>query len=145
MSISSRFSLIKPTLQTPFHIDFEWWKSHDQNWRVFLLSFLCPEHQSVFEKMGEESWIDWVNPQTAEVTQVDGLQHTLMVHCAKLPGFLSQNTSLVNAVFRVFLSNGNTPLTPVELAEIIGRPADKILQTFSGTTVYQGIRPVQRG
>ncbi|MCX7977357.1 MAG: hypothetical protein N2646_09820, partial [Bellilinea sp.] len=75
--------------------------------------------------MGEDIWIDWVNPQTAEVTQVDGLQHTLMVHCAKLPGFLSQNTSLVNAVFRVFLSNGNSPLTPVELAEIIGRPAEK--------------------
>lgn len=145
MSDSTRFSLIKPTLHTPFHIDFEWWKSHDQNLRVFLHSFLCPEHQAAFENMGNGVLIDWVDPQTAEVTQVDGLQQTLMVHCAKQPGFLSQTTSLVNAVFRVFLSNGNKPLSPLELAEIIGKPAEKILQTFSGPTVYQGIRPVLKG
>ncbi len=143
MTETVRFSLIKPTINTPFHIDFDWWKNHDQNWRGFLFGFLCSEHQSAFENLEQHSWIDWVDPVTAEVTRVDGIQHTLMVHCALQPGFLSEDTTLVNAVFRVFLSNGNKPLTPSELSEIIAKPPEKILQTLSGPRVYQGIRPQQ--
>ena len=43
-----RFSLVKPTTQTPFHIDFDWWKNQEKNWRVYLFSYLCLEHQSTF-------------------------------------------------------------------------------------------------
>ena len=25
-----RFSLVKPTVNTPFHIDFEWWRQNDR-------------------------------------------------------------------------------------------------------------------
>ena len=50
-----RFSLIKPTLQTPFHIDFDWWQKNERDWHVYLRSLLCPEHQEVFAdvKQGE--------------------------------------------------------------------------------------------
>ena len=40
-----RFSLIKPTLQTPFHIDFDWWQKSERDWHVYLRSLLCSEHQ----------------------------------------------------------------------------------------------------
>ena len=40
-----RFSLVKPTLQTPFHIDFEWWKQSDRSWRIYLRGYLSPEDQ----------------------------------------------------------------------------------------------------
>jgi len=144
MNATARFSLVKPTIQTPFHIDFEWWKTHDHNWRVYLFSFLCPEHQVVFEKIENQLMIDWIDPETAEVHPVDGLQHTLMTHCASQPEFVSSNTTLVDAVFRVLLSNGNQPVTPAELSGRIGKPANTILQTLSGPRVYQGIRPVQK-
>jgi hypothetical protein len=137
------FSLIKPTLDTPFHIDFDWWKGHDSNWRVFLKDCLCPEHQAAFSNQSESGMIDWVDPETAEVHQVDGLQSTLMSHCAKEPGFLTQNTAMIDALFRVFLATGNSPMTPKELSERIGKPADTILRTISGVQVYKGIRPVQ--
>ncbi|MEN4013219.1 MAG: hypothetical protein AB1453_15820 [Chloroflexota bacterium] len=143
MTETMRFSLIKPTINTPFHIDFDWWRNHDQNWRVFLFSFLCAEHQSSFENLDQNTCIDWVDPLTAEISRIDGIQHALMAHCARQQGFLSETTTLVNAVFRVFLSNGNKPLTPAELSEIINKPPDKILQTLSGPRVYQGIRPLQ--
>jgi hypothetical protein len=50
---------------------------------------------------------------------------------------------LVDAIFRVFLANGNTPLNPAQIAERIGRPhqAQTILRTLSGGRVYKGLRP----
>jgi len=139
---SKRKSLIKPKLTSPFKIDFEWWKKNDRNWRVYLRSFLCEEHQKMFENLDNNEVIDWVDPKTAEVEQVDGLQHILISHCAKQDDFLTSNMALVDSVFRVFLSNGNKPLTPQELGEMLNRPPETILRTFSGLRVYKGIRPV---
>jgi len=136
-----RFSLVKPSLQTRFHIDFDWWGQNDRNWRVDLFSFLCPEHQEAFAGVRDDNVIDWVDPETAEVQRVDGLQHILITHCAKLPRFIEDRTSLVESAFRLFLSNGNTPLTPVELADQVGRSPSVILQTLSGPRVYKGLRP----
>jgi hypothetical protein len=70
-----------------------------------------------------------------------GIQHTLITHCALQDDYLTPQTTLVNAVFRVFLSNGNLPLTPVELGEKLNRPPRMILRTLSGARVYKGIRP----
>jgi len=136
-----RLSLIKPTLQTRFHIDFDWWRKSDRSWRVYLRSNLCPDHQKMFEDENAEEEVDWVDPDTAEVQVVDGLQHILITHCAKQDGFITEHSTLVDAAFRVFLANGNTPLTPVELSERLGRSADTILKTISGIRVYKGIRP----
>jgi hypothetical protein len=136
-----RFSLVKPTLETRFHIDFDWWSQNDRDWRVHLHSFLCPEHQEAFSNVRGDEQVDWVDPETAEVQQVDGLQHVLITHCAKQPGFIDEHSALVDAVFRLFLANGNTPLTPVELGERLGRPPQTILRTFSGMRVYKGLRP----
>jgi hypothetical protein len=142
MSEVKRFSLVKPTLQTPFHIDFEWWKQQEKNWRVYLVGYLCPDHQSAYADSGVNTWIDWVDPETAEVSLVDGLQHTLITHCAKQPDFVSLNTSLVDSVFRLLLAHGNNALTPERLSELTGRPAETILRTLSGSVIYKGIRPL---
>ncbi len=141
MAEVKRFSLVKPTLQTHFHIDFDWWSQNDRDWRVHLYSFLCPEHQETFSNLRGDEQVDWVDPDTAEVQRVDGLQHVLITHCAKEEGFISERTALVDAVFRLFLSNGNSPLTPLELSERLGRPPETILRTLSGMRVYKGLRP----
>ena len=143
MSDSVRFSMVKPNIETPFHIDFDWWKQHDNNWRIFLHSCLCAEHQEAFSNLDDNVLIDWVDPKTAEVHPVDGLQHVLMTHCARQAGFITPNTTLVDAVFRILLASGNTPVSPGELAEKIDRPAQTILRTLSGMQVYKGIRPIQ--
>ena len=89
MGEDKKYSLIKPTLDTPFHIDFDWWKSHDQNWRVYLYSCLCLEHQNKYSGLQECSLlIDKVDPNTAEVTMVDGFEYILLNHCAKQKEFL---------------------------------------------------------
>jgi hypothetical protein len=143
MNDVKKFSLVKPTLQTHFHIDFDWWKQHDNNWRVYLYSYLCSEHQAAFTGANQDLdiQVDWVDPETAEVRTVDGLQNVLVNHCAQQPDFVTGNTTLVDSVFRVLLASGNQGMTPVELGEAIHRPPDTILRTLSGVTVYKGIRP----
>ena len=143
MDDGKRYSLIKPTLQTPFHIDFDWWKQHDSNWRVYLQSYLCDECSETYKDYDEENLVDWVDPGTGEVKRVDGLLHTLISHCANQPGFITDHTTMVDSVFRYFIANGNKSLTPVELSEGIGKPAKTILRTFTGSKVFKGIRPIK--
>jgi hypothetical protein len=135
-------SLLKPTIQMPFHVDFDWWGQNDNDWRVFLRSLLCPEHQQALADVQEGAMIDWVDPRTAEVQQVDGIQHALMTHCALQPDFVDPHTAMVEAVFRLFLANGNQPMNAVDLSRILNRPAETILRTLAGPRVYRGIRPV---
>lgn len=136
-------SLLKPSVNTPFHIDFEWWKKNERDWHVFLRSLLCSEHQEAFAEMGEADLIDWIDPQTAEVKPVDGVQHALMTHCALLPEFTDARTAMVEAIFRIFLVNGNVPMPASDIAKKLGRPADTILKTIAGTRIYRGLRPYQ--
>jgi hypothetical protein len=138
-----RFSLVKPTSQTPFHIDFNWWQQNESDWRIYLLSCLCPEHQLAYSNLRVDESIDWIDPETAEVQHVDALQHTLITHCAQREDFLTDYTALVDAVFRTLLANGNSPMSPLELEKQLGRPADIILRTLAGPRVYKGLRPVQ--
>ena len=140
MNEVKKFSLIKPTLQTPFHIDFKWWQENDRNWRVELRSVLCLEHQAAFTELPEDQMIDWIDPETAEVQQMDGLQHALFSHCARQEGFL-ENATMVDAVFRLLLANGNAPMSAQELGSRLNRSADMILRTLAGPRVYKGLRP----
>ncbi len=141
MSEGRRFSLVKPTVNTCFHIDYDWWQKNDRDWRVYLHSNLCSEHQEAFASVHIQDLVDWVDPDTAEVQQVDGLQHVLITHCAKVVGFITNRSTLVDAAFRLFLANGNTPLTIAEIAERLNKPPQVVLRTLSGTSVYRGLRP----
>ena len=141
MSEVKRFSLVKPTVQTCFQIDFNWWKRNDRDWRVYLRSNLCPEHQEIFGSVDVDELVDWIDPTTAEVQRVDGMQHVLITHCAKQDGFITIHSTLVDAVFRLFLANGNAPMTIMEISEHLGRPPKTILNTLAGTRVYRGLRP----
>lgn len=141
MTNSKYASIVKPTLKTLFHIDFEWWRKHDRNWRVYLRSNLCSQHQESFAELNADEEVDWVDPETAEVQLVDGLQHVLITHCAQREGFIAERSALVDAVFRLFLANGNTPMTFIEIGERLQRPPATILRTLSGVRVYKGLRP----
>ena len=46
---------------------------------------------------------------------------------------------MTSAIFRVFLSNENTPLSPKEIYEILGRKdAQTILRILTSTEQYKG-------
>ena len=139
--MSDGFSIIKPTLNTRYYIDFNWWKTHDNNWRVFLKECLCAEHKELYAQSDDDTQIDTIDPETAEVVLIDGVQHVLINHCAQQPDFLTNNTTLVDAVFKILLAQGNKPLTIMDISKIIDRPAETILRTLSGRQIYKGIMP----
>jgi hypothetical protein len=137
--------LLRPTLETRFHIDYEWWQRADREVEVFLRDYLCPEHQQALAAGEAELAFDFVDPETAEVRRIGGTQQVLMNHCARQPGYLSPDNTLVDSVFRILLANGNTPVSSDELSQRLGRPAQTILRTLSAPRVYKGIRPILEG
>lgn len=134
-------AMVKPTVNTPFHVDYNWWERSNLSLSMELRSHLCATHREVYADVADVGRIDWVDERTGEVTQVDGLQHVLRIHCSKQPDYIHDELSIVDAVFRVFLANGNKPLSCRDLSAIVGRPADRILGTLGGLRVYKGIRP----
>jgi hypothetical protein len=137
-----RFSLVKPTVQTPFHIDFDWWRQNDRSWRIYLRGYLSPEDQESLDDADEVAMVDLVDSETAEIHRVDGLQHLLITRYADREDFITETTSLVEAIFRLFLTSGNTPMSAEELGERLGRHPRTILRTISGLRVYKGMRPL---
>ncbi len=133
--------LIKPTLDTKFHIDYSWWEKSSEDLRTYLLSHLLPEQRERLSHDDEDRQVDYIDPDTGEVLQLDELGLAIQI-AADDDNFINPHTSLVDSVFRVFLANGNFPMTPHELEEETGRSATTILKTFGGMQIYKGIRPV---
>lgn len=135
-------ALIKPTLDTTYHIDYSWWERNDDDLRVYQLSHLSQEQRDRLNSGdGEDRLVDFVDPETGEVTQLNELALALQL-AARDPNFINPQISVVDNIFRVFIANGNAPLSPNQLGEMIGRPPSTILKTLSGVRVYKGIRPV---
>jgi len=133
-----------PTIDTKFHIDLEWWRESGRDMRVYIREMLCQECRA---QLGDDvdhlREVDWVDEQTAEVTRVDALWHSLRTCCSTKPDYITRNTPIVEAVFRTFLANGNQPLSVRELYERIDRrPPQVLLRILTKGQTYLGIRPV---
>ena len=133
---------MKVTVDTPLFIDFEYWKSKEQNWRTLLTGYLCEDHYMQFkESIDASALIDVVDPETGEVEQKDVLIDCLFSHCARQNGFIQENGPLTDSIFRVLLSRGNQPLSAAELGEILNKNANTILKTVTSRN-YRGIRAI---
>jgi len=133
---------IKPTLKTKFHIDFNWWLQPGKNLRRYLLAHSCDAVKTMVDENPEPQTMDWVDPETGQVFEIDQLWHVIRRHCADEPDFVPDTLPLTESIFRLFLMNDNTPLTPVEMEQLLGkRDARTILRTIGGRRVYEGIRP----
>jgi hypothetical protein len=137
--------LVKPSADTKFHIDYEWWDKSGKELDTYLAEHLCASHREKFSSLveSESTKIDWVDPVTGVVSAQRPLIYVLLSHCSQQADFITERTSLIDAVFRVLIAAGNRPMTPAELSRLTGRSADTILKTLSGRTVYQGLRPAQ--
>ncbi len=134
--------LIKPSVDTKFYIDYQWWEQSRDDLQVYLLTHLTPEQQRELESRDLREVFDYVHPETGEVFQLDALGLAIR-ESAKRDDFISERISLIDSVFRALLVNGNQPLSALELAAATGRDASTILKTIGGLRVYRGIRPHQ--
>ena len=131
---------LKITVDTPLFIDFDYWKSKEENWRTLLAGYLCEENYEQFkEAETADNLIDVIDPETGEISRKDVLVDCLFSHCAKQPGFVPENGPLTDSIFRVFLSRNNQPLSSAELGEILNKNPNTILKTLTSRN-YRGIR-----
>lgn len=142
MTLSGKPSLLaKPTLDTKYHIDYDWWeRTPGEDLRVYLASHLQADQRERLLQSTETRMVDYIHPQTGEVTPLDELWLELRM-AAEAPDFITPDLSVVDSIFRVFLRNDNTPLSCRELGEQTGREPVTILKLLSGNRVYKGIRP----
>lgn len=133
---------IKPTIDTPFHVDFSWWTKQGLDLNIKLMGHLCYEHRQAYSGRTLSDKMDWVDWDTCEVQQVDGLRYIITTHCSKESGYVMQASTLIESIFRVFLSNANQPLSSRELAPLVGHREVQILRLLSGKRVRLGLRPV---
>ena len=134
----------RPTVDTKFHIDMEWWNEQGRDIRVYIRETLCDECRADYAEHQDLSEIDWVDEETGEVSQVDALWHALRTCCSLKQSFITPNTPVIDAVFRTFLANGNKPLSIRQLYEILDRrPPATLLRILTAGPVYMGIRPVR--
>ena len=134
--------LYRPTETTKFHIDRAWFEKSGLDFRIAVYKCLTPELQ---ERLGDPNAAethDYVNETTGEVERVDTILRAVRVKNARDPEFITAKTPIYEAAFRAFLLNGNQPLSPVELAEMLHRKPSEILNRLGGREVYNGVRPM---
>lgn len=132
-------------METRFAIDYEWWEQSGKDIHLHIQQ-LCQEigEIEVDESLRDVEY-DWIDPETAQVSRVDGLTYQFLAQCSQNPAFITERTTLIEAVFRTLLAAGNRPMTPGELADRIDRSPEMILKTLGGRRVYKGLRPVAKG
>lgn len=134
--------LLRPTENTPFHIDYSWFEKNGQDVNVLIYKCLTPEQQERLAGLPIDEAFDFVDEATGEVRRVTRAMQMIRTERADDATFISARLPVAESVFRVFLLNDNQPLTPVELAARIGRKPSEILAQLGGRAVYNGIRPI---
>ncbi|MFO7918540.1 MAG: hypothetical protein R6V13_10720 [Anaerolineae bacterium] len=135
----------RPTVDTKFHIDLDWWENKGRDIRIHMRDVLCEECREEYgENFLDLGEVDWVDEQTGEVERVDPLWHSIRTCCSSRSDYITPDTPIVDAVFRTFLANGNEPLSIQELYDLLDRrPPDVLLRILTAGQIYMGIRPVR--
>ncbi len=147
-----------------FFIDLDRFHKQNRDFKLFVRSRICPE---CLERVGEEveERRPTVDPQsgrvvfqTVKVRYGEDPFECFLTHCGRLDDFIPPNTPLLEAVFRVFLANGNRPLTIDEIrqelevwpgvAEKVRALAPEALERIIRSDDYYGfaeVAPVEEG
>jgi hypothetical protein len=132
----------RPTEQTKFHIDYDWFEKNGQDVNVLIRKYLTTEQVERIGKSLNAVAHDYIDDETGEVQHVTAAIKLIRDESAKDPNFINTKTPVFEAAFRIFLVNNNKPLTSIELAAMMGRKSVDVLTQLSGRVVYNGIRPI---
>lgn len=137
--------LLRPDVDTKFHIDYDWWAAQGRDVRVLIWEHLCQECRAKLGTHRDTEDIDWIDPGTGEVSVVDRLQYCLRECCSRRDDYIGPSTPLAASIFRVLVANGNTPLSAREIHERIGKSDPRVvLRILLGKEMrtHYGIKPI---
>jgi hypothetical protein len=139
-----KFKLLRPTLDTPFHIDWGWFERNQLNAESFVRGQLCYSCHQKFENGLEVEEVDHIDPETGEVFRMDNLRESILAHCQLQPDYLAPDVPVAQAILRIFLANNNHPLSALELSQRLRRSdAESLLRLLTASGVKNGIVPVK--
>jgi hypothetical protein len=121
-----------------FHIDLDWWQQRGRSLRRFLASILDEDEAD----LPESAPLDYIDPETAEVYQLDPTWVRVLLERAHRPDYISTTTPLTNAVLRALIENVNRPMSAVELHRRISRGSpETVLRVLATARREYGIVP----
>ena len=137
-----RFKLLRPTVNTTFHVDWSWFERNNLNAQSFIRNQLSNEAQQLFENGLKVREVDYIDPESGEVFRMDNMREMILARCQWEPNYITSDMPLVQSVFRLFLANNNKPMTIIQLAQGLGRHNPQaILRVRTGSGVQNGIVP----
>jgi hypothetical protein len=139
-----KFKLRRPTVEMPFHVDWSWFERNNFDVDRIVWNQLCDDCQQQFGNDYVVEEVDYIEPETGEVSRVDTLREAILAHCQWLPDYINEETPLVQSVLRLFLANNNKPLSSQQIAQRLQRhDADAILRVLTAGGVQSGIVPMR--
>ena len=116
-------------------IDLDWYKQTGRSFATLAQGCLCPRCR---ERL-----------KAGEISEAE-LAANIRGCCSRLPGFITGEMAILAVIFRLFLANGNQPLTLAELSkglsEWLGgnnyRTSVEVLSRLLEDERYYGIRRV---
>jgi hypothetical protein len=115
----------------------EWFTENGRSFPAVLKSYLCPTCAKHLADKKEPA--------------VKNLLASLQNCCSRSPGFFSDKLPIMESTFRLFLHNGNSPLTIDQLSSELGklssgniyRTSSETLQQVLNNDRFYGLQPVQ--
>ena len=125
-------------LKLRWAIALDWFQQSNRSITALIRDYLCPK---CAKRLGTE----------AKDYSPDTLISTIKDCCSHTPGFISDRLSIIESVFRLFLSNGNQPLAVeeigVKLGELRGgdpyRTSSETLLRILNKDHYYGLQEIQ--
>ena len=117
-------------------IDLDWYQQHNRSLLALAQRYLCSRCSERL-KGGEISVAD--------------LLSSIKDCCSKTPGFITRKLPVLESIFRLFLANGNQPLSLEELGKQLSEwregetycTSPDILSRLLGSDQYYGFRQVK--
>lgn len=116
-------------------IDLNWFPQHQRSFKTLAQDSLCRECRNELTSGGKEHSDSMMLKQISKC-------------CGNRPDFISTQQPLMESVFRVFLANGNQPLTLERLGQLLSErrggshTSEATLLRLLQTDRYYGLRPV---
>jgi hypothetical protein len=142
-----------------YYIDIAWYDQHDRSFRAVAQGRFC---QSCLAKIGNvtEERVPTVDKKSnrvvyenREIRYGENPMAVIRQCCSKQRNYITPETPLLEAVFRVFLANGNQPATLERIREQLGdwislrdRPhnyASELIERLIANDRRYGLRPFE--
>lgn len=119
-----------------WHIDLDWLEQHNRSFLLLAQCCLCP-------KCVEQTKKGKKPPSAA------GLLSKIKECCSQTPGFITGKSPILESIFRIFVANGNEPLSLEELGNHLAQwrgdnycASDRTLTHLLESDQYYGLKLV---